>query len=87
VKEVLLVTGSSGIAAATARMWATENPVFVVGINKEEGRSLTTELGEAGFDAADVRDQYAGAQGLLDMTETGQTIADMLGLNGTCTQE
>jgi NAD(P)-dependent dehydrogenase (short-subunit alcohol dehydrogenase family) len=59
VKEVLLVTGSSGIAAATARMWAAENPVFVVGINKEECRSLAIELGEAGFDAADVRDQYA----------------------------
>src|SRR5207237_8650494 len=59
VKEVLLVTGSSGIAAATARMWATENPVFVVGINKEEGRSLTTELGEAGFATADVRDESA----------------------------
>jgi NAD(P)-dependent dehydrogenase (short-subunit alcohol dehydrogenase family) len=40
-------------------MWATENPVFVVGINKEEGRSLTTELGEAGFATADVRDESA----------------------------
>ncbi len=59
MKEVLLVTGSSGIAAATARMWAAENPVFVVGINKEECRSLATELGEAGFAAADVRDQSA----------------------------
>jgi NAD(P)-dependent dehydrogenase (short-subunit alcohol dehydrogenase family) len=59
VKEVLLVTGSSGIAAATARMWAAENPVFIVGINKEECRSLATELGEAGFAAADVRDQSA----------------------------
>jgi NAD(P)-dependent dehydrogenase (short-subunit alcohol dehydrogenase family) len=59
VKEVLLVTGSSGIAAATARMWAAENPVFIVGINKEECRSLAIELGEAGFAAADVRDHSA----------------------------
>jgi NAD(P)-dependent dehydrogenase (short-subunit alcohol dehydrogenase family) len=59
VKEVLLVTGSSGIAAATARMWAAENPVFIVGINKEECRSLAAELGEAGFAAADVRDESA----------------------------
>jgi NAD(P)-dependent dehydrogenase (short-subunit alcohol dehydrogenase family) len=59
VKEVLLVTGSSGIAAATARMWAAENPVFVVGINKEECRSLVGELGEADFAVADVRDEFA----------------------------
>jgi len=59
VKEVLLVTGSSGIAAATARLWAAENPVFVVGINPEECRSLATELREASFAEADVRDESA----------------------------
>lgn len=59
MKEVLLVTGSSGIAAATARLWASENPVFVVGINEEECRSLAAELGEAGYAAADVRDELA----------------------------
>ena len=59
MKEVLLVTGSSGIAAATARLWAAENPVFVVGINKEECRSLATELGDASFAEADVRDEAA----------------------------
>ena len=59
MKEVLLVTGSSGIAAATARMWGAENPVFIVGINREECRSLAAELGEAGFAAADVRDESA----------------------------
>jgi NAD(P)-dependent dehydrogenase (short-subunit alcohol dehydrogenase family) len=57
VKEVLLVTGSSGIAAATARLWAAENPVFVVGINSEECRSLAAELGEASFAVADVRNE------------------------------
>jgi NAD(P)-dependent dehydrogenase (short-subunit alcohol dehydrogenase family) len=59
VKEVLLVTGSSGIAAATARLWAAENPVFVVGINKEECRSLASELSEASFAEVDVRDEAA----------------------------
>jgi NAD(P)-dependent dehydrogenase (short-subunit alcohol dehydrogenase family) len=59
VKEVLLVTGSSGIAAATARIWATENPVFVVGINQEECRSLASELAEASFAVADVHDEAA----------------------------
>ena len=59
MKEVLLVTGSSGIAAATARLWAAENPVFVVGINEAECRSLAADLGEASFTAADVRDELA----------------------------
>jgi NAD(P)-dependent dehydrogenase (short-subunit alcohol dehydrogenase family) len=59
VKEVLLVTGSSGIAAATARLWAAENPVFVVGANADECKGLATSLGEGGFATADVRDQLA----------------------------
>jgi NAD(P)-dependent dehydrogenase (short-subunit alcohol dehydrogenase family) len=58
VKEVLLVTGSSGIAAATARMWAAD-PVFVVGINEAECRSLVGPLKEADFAVADVRDEAA----------------------------
>ena len=59
MKEVLLVTGSSGIAAATARLWAADNPVFLVGINEEQCRALAAELGEAGFAVADVRDELA----------------------------
>ena len=59
MKQVLLITGSSGIAAATARMWAVDDPVFVVGINREECRSLAEELGDSGFAAADVRDEAA----------------------------
>jgi NAD(P)-dependent dehydrogenase (short-subunit alcohol dehydrogenase family) len=59
VKEVLLVTGSSGIAAATARLWAAENPVFVLGINPDEGKALATSVAEGGFATADVRDEIA----------------------------
>lgn len=59
MKEVLLVTGSSGIAAATARLWAAENPVFVVGDNADECKSLATSLDEAGYATADVRDETA----------------------------
>ena len=59
MKEVLLVTGSSGIAGATARLWAGDNPVFIVGIDEEQCRSLAAELGEASFAAADVRDEPA----------------------------
>ena len=59
MKEVLLITGSSGIAAATARLWDTENPVFVVGNNAEECKALAAGLGETGFAIADVRDEIA----------------------------
>jgi NAD(P)-dependent dehydrogenase (short-subunit alcohol dehydrogenase family) len=65
VKEVLLVTGSSGIAAATARLWAVENPVFVVGINTDECKTLASSLGEASFAAADVRDELAVRNAVL----------------------
>ena len=65
MKEVLLVTGSSGIAAATARLWAAENPVFVVGINPDECKTLTTSLGEASFATADVRGELAVRNAVL----------------------
>jgi NAD(P)-dependent dehydrogenase (short-subunit alcohol dehydrogenase family) len=59
VKEVLLVTGSSGIAAAAARLWAEGNPVFVVGIHEQESRALAKKLKEASFAVADVREELA----------------------------
>src|SRR5229473_1892755 len=65
MKEVLLVTGSSGIAAATARLWGAENPVFVVGINTEECKATAAALGEASFATADVRDELAGRNAVV----------------------
>jgi NAD(P)-dependent dehydrogenase (short-subunit alcohol dehydrogenase family) len=59
VKEVLLVTGSSGIAAATARLWGRENPVFIAGINSDECAALAKDIHEAAFAAVDVRDERA----------------------------
>ena len=59
MSEVLLVTGSSGIAAATARLWGTHGSVFLVCVKEEEGRALAAELPEADFSAADVRDEEA----------------------------
>jgi len=61
VKQVLLVTGSSGIAAATARLWAAKNPVFVVGINADECRSLSADFSEGDFAIADVREEASVA--------------------------
>ena len=59
VSEVLLVTGSSGIAAATARLWGAHAKVFVVGVKEEECRTLAAELPDADFHVADVRDEEA----------------------------
>jgi len=59
VSEILLVTGSSGIAAATARLWSARGPVFIVGVKEEECRLLAAELHDADFSVADVRDEEA----------------------------
>ena len=56
MSEVLLMTGSPGIAA---RLWGARDPVFIVGIKSEECRALAAELPAAGFHVADVRDEAA----------------------------
>jgi NAD(P)-dependent dehydrogenase (short-subunit alcohol dehydrogenase family) len=56
MSEILLVTGSSGIAAATARLWGAHDGVFIVGVKEDECRSLAAELPDADFYVADVRD-------------------------------
>jgi NAD(P)-dependent dehydrogenase (short-subunit alcohol dehydrogenase family) len=69
VSEVLLVTGSSGIAAATARLWGEQGSVFVVGIKEDECRSLAAELPDADFKAADVRDEEAARKSVAACVE------------------
>ena len=59
MSDVLLVTGSSGIAAATARLWGAHARVFIVGVKEEECRALSAELPDAEFSVADVRDEEA----------------------------
>ncbi|MGA9797425.1 MAG: SDR family oxidoreductase [Terriglobales bacterium] len=63
--EVLLITGSSGIAAAVARMWAAEDSVFVFGVNENECRTLADEL-DAGYAVVDVRDDAAVKRGIAE---------------------
>ena len=62
--EVLVVTGSSGIAAATARQWAQGNPVFIIGVRPEECCALAKELGDGAYFVANVRDETAVRQGV-----------------------
>jgi NAD(P)-dependent dehydrogenase (short-subunit alcohol dehydrogenase family) len=59
VSEVLLVTGSSGIAAATARLWGARDAVFIVGIKRDECSTLAADVPDAGYHVADVRDEAA----------------------------
>ena len=52
----LFLTGSTGIAAATARQW-TDGPVFVLGNDEATCRELCAELPDSDFAVADVRDE------------------------------
>lgn len=79
--EVLLITGSSGIAAAVARMWAAENSVFVFGVNKKECQSLADEL-EAGFSAGDVRDEAAVERGVAECLDRFGRIDALMNVAG-----
>ncbi len=69
MSEVLLVTGSSGIAAATARLWGAQDSVFIVGEKEEECRALAAGLPRAGFNAADVRDEEDVRKGVAACLE------------------
>jgi len=82
VAEALLITGSSGIAAAVARMWAEENPVFVFGINEGECRVLASELSNAGFAAGDVRDEAAVERGVAACVEKFGRIDALMNVAG-----
>ena len=58
--RVLLITGSSGIAAATARLaTASGYAVFLVGNDRQQCESLASELKGSSFFAADVADENA----------------------------
>lgn len=69
MSEVLLVTGSSGIAAATARLWGAQGSIFIMGIDEGQCRSLATELPCAGYKTADVRNEDAVRAGVAACVE------------------
>jgi NAD(P)-dependent dehydrogenase (short-subunit alcohol dehydrogenase family) len=81
VDEVLLITGSSGISAAVARMWAAENSVFVFGVNESECRSLADEL-EAGYSVGDLRDEAAVKHGIADCLDRFGRINALMNVAG-----
>jgi len=81
VDEVLLITGSSGIAAAVARMWAAEDSVFVFGVNENECRSLADEL-DAGYAVGDVRDEAAVKHGVAECLDRFGQIDALMNVAG-----
>src|ERR1700733_8728122 len=79
--EVLLITGSSGIAAAVARRWGREDSVFIFGVNENECRSLADEL-DAGYTAGDVRDEAAVKRGIADCLDRYGQIDALMNVAG-----
>ncbi|MGE5114826.1 MAG: SDR family NAD(P)-dependent oxidoreductase [Acidobacteriaceae bacterium] len=60
MSRVLLITGTSGIAAATARLATTRGDrVFVIGNSEEQGQALSSELNNSAYCHADVSDEDA----------------------------
>jgi NAD(P)-dependent dehydrogenase (short-subunit alcohol dehydrogenase family) len=82
VDEVLLITGSAGIAAAVARMWAAENPVFVFGVNEEQCSALAGELKSAAFAVGDVREEAAVQRALSECLDKFGRIDALMNLAG-----
>jgi NAD(P)-dependent dehydrogenase (short-subunit alcohol dehydrogenase family) len=61
--KVLLITGTTGIAAATARLAASEGArTFVVGIDRESGDALAASLARCRFLPADLTDATQAAE-------------------------
>jgi NAD(P)-dependent dehydrogenase (short-subunit alcohol dehydrogenase family) len=82
VDEVLLITGSAGIAAAVARMWAVENPVFIFGVNEEQCSSLAEELKNAAFAVGDVREEAAVQRALSECLDKFGRIDALMNVAG-----
>jgi NAD(P)-dependent dehydrogenase (short-subunit alcohol dehydrogenase family) len=81
VDEVLLITGSSGIAAAVARIWAEEDSVFVFGVNEYECRCLADKL-DAGYAVGDVRDEAAVKRGVAECLDRFGQIDALMNVAG-----
>lgn len=84
--KVLLITGTTGIAAATARMAAAEGAqLFVVGIDVDSGEALAASLANCRFARADLTNaaQVAAAIGAC-IAEFGgiDALFNVVGISG-----
>lgn len=83
---MLLITGSSGIAAATAKLAASRgDSVFVIGKDERECRALSLQLADSAFFVADVTDQNAvksGVKTCLSRYSRIDAVFNVAGLSG-----
>jgi NAD(P)-dependent dehydrogenase (short-subunit alcohol dehydrogenase family) len=86
MSRVLLITGSSGIAAATAKLAMNRgDTTFVVGKEKRECEALCEQLSNSAFFVADVADEAAVKQAVEScVSRFGQVNAvfNVAGLSG-----
>lgn len=70
------------MAAAVARIWAAENPVFIFGVNEIECRALAGELPRAACAVGDVSDKAAVEAGVSACLETFGRIDALMNVAG-----
>lgn len=84
--RVVLITGSSGIAAAAAKLAGRRgDTVFLIGNHGAECESLSSELNGSGFFAADVGDEGAvknAAQSCLSRFGRIDAVFNVAGISG-----
>jgi NAD(P)-dependent dehydrogenase (short-subunit alcohol dehydrogenase family) len=84
--HVLLITGSSGIAATTARLASNRgDTIFLIGKNADECAALSSELKGSGFAVADVADENAiksAVQSCLSSHGRIDAVFNVAGLSG-----
>lgn len=84
--RVLLITGSSGIAAATAQLASQRrDSVFLVGKNGPECEELSSKLANSSFFVADVADENAvknATKACLDRVGQVDAVFNAAGISG-----
>jgi NAD(P)-dependent dehydrogenase (short-subunit alcohol dehydrogenase family) len=85
--KVIVVTGSSGIAAAGARRFVAEGAaVWVIARDAAKGEALIAELtrggGRAGFTAADLRDEPATVEAVAGATRAFGRVDGLFAVAG-----
>ena len=84
--KVLVITGTTGIAAATARLAAVEGAhVLVVGIDDESGEALAASLARCRFVRADVTDATQVAAAIEECVKASgriDALFNVVGISG-----
>ncbi len=81
--RVYLITGSSGMARATAILAAAQgHAVFIAGIDEYDCRTLTNELPKAGYSIGDLRDERAAEDAIRRCTGLFGTVDALFNVAG-----